>query len=158
MIGLALTPEQFKVLLKMVYIANTVANGLREDEKYLKEYDELEQYFFSRAGTAGFPAAVWKHVAPGGDEHHHPSPVFEGDPELSAILDEYDERIAKEFLAEKLAERDISETFGPDAKAKLGTEAYDDLVEEYAERYVDEFDARGVARITIEGLLPKKEG
>src|SRR3989338_3695271 len=71
MIGLAFTPEQFKTLLRMIYIANTVANGHR-DEEILKEYDDLEQYIFSRAESAGLPAATWRHEGGGGARPSRP--------------------------------------------------------------------------------------
>ena len=105
MIGLAFTKEQFESLLRMVYIANTVANGHR-DEDFLVAYDELEQYIFSRAKDAGFPGAVLRHKAEG-EIHHHPSQLFDNDSEISKILDAYDAEVMIELLSEKLAERDI---------------------------------------------------
>ncbi len=147
MIGLALTPEQFKTLLRMVYIANTVVNGHR-DEDFAVEYDDLEQYVFSRAKDAGFPAATVRHSI-AGDEHHHPSRVFENDSEVNKLLDEYDLHIMVELLSEKLAERDIEISHGPLAKEKLPERDYLNLLELTADNYDKEFLANGLTNLTI---------
>jgi hypothetical protein len=155
MIGLAFTPEQFKTLLRMVYLANTVANGHREVD-YLREYDDLEQYIFSRAGAAGFPAATLTHKAVGRDVagtaeeiHHHPSQIFENDPELSQIMDEHELSILLEYLSVELAERDIEQTHGPNARERLPAKDYDELLELYTETYEGEFDQFGFSRLFI---------
>ncbi len=147
MIGLAFSPEQFKVLLRMIYIANTVANGHR-DANYLKEYDELEQYIFSRAKDAGFPAATWRHKI-AEEEHHHPSRIFEDDVEIANILDEYDAHIAFAFFAERLAERDVERKYGANAKEGMPAQDHEELVEEVAAAYRKEFEDHGFANITV---------
>lgn len=150
MIGLAFTPEQFKVLLRMIYIANTVANGHR-DADYLKEYDELEQYIFSRAKDAGFPAATWRHKI-AEEEHHHPSQIFEDDVEVGNILDEYDTHVAFAFLAERLAERDAERKYGADAKERTPVSDYEELIEEIAGGYRKEFEDHGFTNMRVAGI------
>lgn len=150
MIGLAFSPEQFKVLLRMIYIANTVANGHR-DADYLKDYDELEQYIFSRAKDAGFPAATWRHKI-AEEEHHHPSRIFEDDAEVGSVLDEYDTHVAFAFLAERLAERDVDKKYGADAKDRMPADDYEELVEEYASNYRKEFEEHGFANMSVGGM------
>ena len=151
MIGLALTPEQFKALLRMVYIANTIANGHRDDADFLKEYDDLEQYIFSRAKEAGYPGATEHHKIDG-EEHHHPSPMFENDPEVNKLLDAYDFSSAFELLAEKLAERDLEKKYGPVAKDRMPGKDYDELLEERSEEYAQEFASNAFSRIEIKGM------
>lgn len=162
MIGLVFTPEQFKTLLRMVYLANTMVNGHRADD-YLEEYDDLEQYIFSRAGDAGFPAATWKHKAPGiapaqvpQEIHHHPSQIFENDPELDKLMDEYDATLLVESLAEELAERDIEQKHGPDAEKRMPAKEYDEILELYREMYESEFGQFGFSRLVIEKDSGKK--
>ena len=134
MIGLALSPEQFKTLLRMVYIANTVANGNREDDEMLKEYDELEQYIFARAKETVLPGATWTHQVEG-TTHHHPSRAFEHDPEVNKILDEYEAVLLFEVLSRKLAERAIEKKHGPNAKDRMPAKDFEDLLEDEAEDY-----------------------
>lgn len=156
MIGLAFTQEQFKTLLRMMYLANTLVNGYRESD-YVREYDDLEQYIFSRANCAGFPAATWKHEA-SGETHHHPSQVFENDPELRKLLDEYSNLVLTEGLSAELAERDIEEKHGPDAKSRMPVNDYEEIFELYAEMYESEFQEFGFGRLIIEKEKTKKTG
>ncbi len=147
MIGLAISPEQFKTLMRMVYIANTVINGHR-DEDFAAEYDDLEQYVFSRAKDAGYPAATSYHKLEG-EEHHHPSRIFENDPEVNKLMDQYDLHIMMELLSEKLAERDIEAKHGPHAKDKMSEQDYENLLEEHAEVYDKEFVTHGLTRLAL---------
>ncbi len=156
MIGLALTPEQFKTLLRMVYIANTIANGNRDDADFLKDYDDLEQYVFSRAKEAGFPAAVLRHEVDG-EEHHHPSQVFEGDTEVNALLDAYDLSVAFELMAEKLAERDMERKYGPNAKDRMPAKDYEDLLFEGSEEYEKLFLDKGFVDVEVKGMPETKK-
>lgn len=155
MIGLAFTPEQFKTLLRMVYLANTIANGQRETD-HLREYDDLEQYIFSRAGDAGFPAATFKHKALG-ETHHHPSQIFENDPELNKLMDEYEMTLLLEHLSLQLAERDIEQKEGIDAKNRMPAHDYEELLELYAEMYESEFNEFGFDRLIIEKTPREKD-
>jgi sarcosine oxidase delta subunit len=148
MIGLALTPEQFKILLRMVYMANTVANAHR-DEGFLQEYDDLEQYIFSRAKEAGFPAATWRHKI-GGEEHHHPSLVFENDTEVNELMDAYDLEVTLLVLAEQFALKEIEGTYGENAKESMPEKDYEELLEETAMRYEKILSRDGFKNITIE--------
>ncbi|KKU78761.1 MAG: hypothetical protein UY04_C0027G0007 [Parcubacteria group bacterium GW2011_GWA2_47_7] len=150
MIGLALTEEQFKTLLRMVYIANTVVNGHR-DVDFEVAYDELEQYVFSRAKDAGYPAATSRHEMLG-EEHHHPSRIFENDPEVNMLMDQYDAHVMLELLAEKLAERDIEISNGKDAKTKMSAEDYAILLEERADKYDKVFSITGLAGVVVPGI------
>lgn len=154
MIGLALTKEQFKTLLNMVYIANTVANSHREEGEFLKDYDDLEQYVFSRAKEAGYPAATERHQV-NEEVHHHPSMQFEHDPEVNKLLDEYDALSAIELLAEKLAEQDLEKKYGPNAKDRMPEKDYDELLADRAEEYEHEFEENGFTKIQIEGMEGK---
>jgi sarcosine oxidase delta subunit len=151
MIGLALTPEQFTTLLRMVYIGNTVTNAHRDEDEFIKEYDDFEQYMFARAKDVGFPAATWRHEV-NGVEHHHPSVIFENDEVLTKIIDEYDLSVTLEVLAEKLAERDVERKHGPFAKKRLPEADYEDLVDEIAEAYETIFLAQGFEGISVHGI------
>ena len=147
MIGLALTKEQFKTLLNMVYVANWVANGRRLDEEYLTEYEEMEEYIFSRAKEAGFPDAAYKHKTDDRGEHFHPSRAFEFDREIERMIAEYDEETFFDELAERFAILELEKTFGKDAKKKLDPEEYRVELDTLMEKYDEEIVERGVARL-----------
>ena len=151
MIGLALTPEQFTTLLRMIYMGNTVANAHRDEGDFIKEYDDFEQLVFSRAKDAGFPGATWRHEVDG-EEHHHPSLIFENDEVLAKIIDEYSLAMTVEVLAEKLAERDIEREHGPYAKDRMPEKDYDELLDDAADAYEKIFLAEGFDGISVKGV------
>lgn len=148
MIGLALTQEQLATLLKMVYVANTVANSPQQGTISRQDFDEMEQYVFSRAKDI-FPMAVYQHKA-GEENHHHPSMIFENDPDINALMDQYEEYAVRFVLAEKFAERDIETEFGIHAKDKMSAEQYEALVEERSGDYVEILQKHGMKAITID--------
>lgn len=150
MIGLALTKEQMATLLKMVFIANTIANDNADGEAIDRaDFEDLEQYVFSRAKEV-FPMAVYQHKA-GEEEHHHPSVIFENDPDISGILDEYDTHAAVSVISEKLAERDIATEFGKNAKDQMSMENYVSLLEDKATHYEDLFVTHGFDILELNG-------
>lgn len=151
MIGLALTPEQFTVLLRMIYIGNTVANAHRDEEEFIKEYDDFEQFIFARAKEVGFPGATWRHEI-NGEEHNHPSLIFENDEALSKLIDEYDLTVTLEVLAEKLAERDIEKSHGPHAKDRMPEKDYEDLLTAAEEEYEKVFLTEGFDGVSVRGI------
>lgn len=150
MIGLALSKEQFKTLMKVVYIANWVANGRRSEDEYLGEYEELEQYVFSRAKDAGFPDAAYKHKTNEKSEHYHPSRAFEFDRAIEQILRDYDEETFFDELADRFAARDMEEEYGKNAKEKLSPEEYADVFDALSAKYDEEIVENGIARLRWE--------
>jgi hypothetical protein len=151
MIGLALTPEQFTTLLRMVYIGNTVVNGHRGEEDFIKEYDDFEQYVFARAKEVGFPGATWRHEVDG-VEHNHPSLIFENDDVLAKLIDEYDLAITVEVLAEKLADRDVERDHGPKAKDTMPEKDFEELLSDREEAYERLFLTEGFEGVSVRGI------
>ncbi len=148
MIGLALTNEQLATLLKMVYVANTVANGPFGDRISRKDFDDMEQYVFSRAKDV-FPMAVYQHKVEEGDEHHHPSLIFESDPDVNALFDQYEEYVARMVMAEKLAERDIEHEFGAHAKDQMSAAQFEELVADRSTLYEELLETHGLKILEI---------
>jgi hypothetical protein len=148
MIGLAFTDEQFGALLKMIYVANTVGNSPSEGMVLRKDFDEIEQYIFSRAKDV-FPMAVYEHKE-GSEKHHHPSLVFESDPDVNALMDQYEAYVTKYVISEKLAERDVEVEFGLHSKDKMSSEQYEELVEERALEYRKILETKGFRSLRLD--------
>ncbi len=142
MIGFALTEEQLSTLLKMVFIANIIGNSPRQGKEFRKDFLEIEEYIFER-GKNTFPMAVHEHKV-AGDKHHHPSMIFETDPDINKILDDYEEYVMPFLIAEKFAERDIVAEFGFNAKDKMTAEQYVDILEEKTTVYESILKEHGV--------------
>ncbi|HSE35336.1 MAG TPA: hypothetical protein VLB83_04405 [Candidatus Paceibacterota bacterium] len=148
-VGLAVTREQFKTLLKAVYLANWIANGRRDDEDMLLEFDALEQYIFSRAKDAGFPDAVYRHKTDEGVEHFHPSRAFEFDRELDRIVKRYDDLTFWDELSERFAERDMERMYGADVKSKMDPQGYQRELDDLVAHYDEESELHGIDRYKI---------
>lgn len=148
MIGFALTEEQLATLLKMVFIANTVANSPSSGPLNRKDFAEIEEYIFQRA-TNSFPMAVMEHKI-GEDKHHHPSMIFESDPDVNNLLDKYEEYILPFLLAEKFAEREMVNDFGSNVRDKMSVEQYENIISEKAVQYEEILKKHGFAALIID--------
>ncbi len=146
MIGFALTKEQLSTLLKMVFIANTIANS-PDQCKSRNDFEEIESYIFERAKDI-YPLAVFEHKV-GNEKYHHPSVIFEGDSDVNQILDQYDDYFLPYLLAEKFGERDVIEEFGADVKDKMPAQQYENLVIEASASYEKIFLKYGVDALTV---------
>lgn len=147
MIGFALTEEQLATLLKMVFVANTIANSPNEGSLKRKDFQEMEEYIFERAKNT-FPMAVYDHKV-GEDRHHHPSSIFESDPEVNSIMDLYEEYVMPFVLAEKFAEREINNEFGFNSKDNMSAEQYEEILAEKAVKYEDIIKEHGIDALII---------
>ncbi len=148
MIGFALDNEQLATLLKMVYVANTIANSPYEGMALRKDFQEMEEYVFLR-GKETFPLAVFEHKV-GDENHHHPSSIFENDPDINSMMDQYEEYATKFVIAEKFAEKEIEEEFGAHAKDKMSADQYEELVLEKAPKYEEIFKKHGFKALSID--------
>ena len=154
-IGLAFTKEQLATLLKMVYVANTVANGPFGDGISRKDFDDMEQYVFSRAKDV-FPMAVFEHKAEEGDQHHHPSLIFESDPDVNALFDQYEEYVARMVMAEKLAEKEVEKEFGIHAKDQMNAAQFEELVAERSTRFEELLESNGLKILELPQRIGEK--
>ncbi len=148
MIGFALTEEQLATLLKMVFIANIVANSPNTGVEHRKEFHEIEEYVFERAKNY-FPMAVNEQKI-GNNKHHLPSMVFESDPDVNNILDKYEEYILPFVLAEKFAEREMITEFGLNAKDKMSEEQYSEVITDKATKYEEILKKYGTTALSID--------
>lgn len=140
--------EQLATLLKMVYVANTIANSPYEGMALRKDFQEMEEYVFLRAKET-FPLAVFQHKV-GDNNHHHPSSVFENDPDINNMMDQYEEYAVRFVIAEKFAEREIEGEFGPHSKDKMSASQYEELVLEKAPKYEEILQKHGFKALSID--------
>ncbi len=150
MIGFALTEEQLAILLKMVFIANIVVNSPNNGGLQRNEFHEMEEYIFERAKNS-FPMAVNEHKV-GEKKLHIPSLIFESDPDVNNILDKYEEYVVPFLLAEKFAEQEMTNEFGPSAKDKMTAEQYSEILTEKASRFEEILKKHGVSALSIKPL------
>jgi hypothetical protein len=143
---LNLTPEEYRTLLKVVFLGNWMANAYREEP--LADYDNIEQVLLSRA--SGFKAddlvdfdhkkKTWAHTR-------------EFEDEMGEQIDEYNIEALYDELGYWLARRDLLNEIGEAAARGMTAAALSSAQQAYLEKYDEEFDDNGIERIgIIEGL------
>ena len=130
-----LTEKQFRRLLDLVYVGNWVMNSTRGDDR-IKEYDQVESLVFSHCLQRRMRSLV---------ELYHgeliPSRAF-ADGGIHEAIEQYEDTIFYELLAEELALRDLD-------GQPLTRENYDALMARI-DAYLSEFDEHGTDRVTVD--------
>ena len=132
---LELTTTQFRRLLDMVYIGNWILNSTRGEDRF-QDYDKVESLLFSKARAEGMGALaeVWNGEV-------IPSRAF-ADGGIHEAIEQYEDTIFYELLAEELALRDLD-------GQPLTRENYDALMARI-DAYLSEFDEHGTDRVTVD--------
>ena len=97
---LELTDQEFRYLLDLVYIGNWVLNSTRGDDR-IEEYDQVEGKVFSHCVPQGMPKLVERYRG-----SLIPSRAF-ADGGIHEAIEQYEDTIFYELLAEELALRDL---------------------------------------------------
>lgn len=130
-----LTEKQFRRLLDLVYIGNWVLNSTRGDDR-IRQYDQVESLIFSYClshGMAGLTELYQGELIP--------SRAF-ADGGIHEAIEQYEDTIFYELLAEELALRDLD-------GQPLTRENYDALMARI-DAYLSEFDEHGTDRVTVD--------
>ena len=144
-----LTKEQYKNLLKLVYLGNWMINAIRSGTKgdeRIKKYDEIEQYIFSFAKDAGLEKYIEY------DEKlkkFFPTSEFEEDPEIEQYREDYEEEVFWQELADRLGTRDFIKEYGQEAIKKMSQKERFLKREEFIIKYEEEFEKNGLANLEI---------
>jgi len=114
-----LTKEQYENLLKIVYLGNWMINAIRsgnEEDEQIEKYNEIEQYIFSFAKDAGLEKYIEF------DEKYNqffPTVDLEQDEEIERYLQDYNDEIFWDELADRLGTRDFIRKYGIEAIEKM---------------------------------------
>lgn len=145
-----LTKEQYKNLLEVSHIANSVLGLLgdvlpgKEYKKKADEMDNLENYFISFARDFGCDNLVedFKGKTLMKEE------IYE---ELSEILDEYDDYIFWNELEVRMGKRDFEKTETDDDKKYIKESKgwYPRRIDAVYAKYAQEFENYGIDRLEI---------
>lgn len=130
-----LTEKQFRRLLDLVYIGNWVLNSTRGDDR-IRQYDQVESLIFSYClshGMAGLTELYQGELIP--------SRAF-ADGGIHEAIEQYEDTIFYELLAEELALRDLD-------GQPLTRENYEALMARI-DAYLSEFDEHGTDRVTVD--------
>jgi len=144
-----LTKEQYENLLKLVYLGNWMVNAIRsgaEGDEQIEKYNEIEQYIFSFAKEAGLEEYIEF------DEKYNrffPTADFEEDPEIEKYLQDYNDEIFWQELADKLGTRDFIREYGKEAIDKMDQEERFIKLQEFIIKYEEEFEENGIENLEI---------
>lgn len=132
---LELTDQEFRYLLDLVYIGNWVINSTRENDR-IQEYDQVESLIFSHCLHHKMSKLVELYRG-----ELIPSRAF-ADGGIHEAIEQYEDTIFYELLAEELALRDLD-------GQPLTRENYEALMARI-DAYLSEFDEHGTDRVTVD--------
>lgn len=132
---LKMAEKQFRRLLDLVYIGNWVLNSTRGDDR-IKEYDQVESLVFAHCLDHGMAPLTELYQG-----ELIPSRAF-ADGGIHEAIEQYEDTIFYELLAEELALRDLD-------GQPLTRENYDALMARI-DAYLSEFDEHGTDRVTVD--------
>lgn len=138
-----LTPKQYVILMKLVYLGNWLVNSFRSEEEQLSEFNEVEELVYAQAG----PLAEETGFSRDEDGRFFPSAALED--ELMGFVDDYEEDCFWEHLAQRLAYRDLAEEIGEEAIEMMPARERDEVLARYEERYRREFEEFGLDNLRL---------
>jgi len=147
------TKKQFVALLKAVYLGNWVANAYR-DKKHIKDYEDIENYVFSKAPLFGLEKYM-DHEETDGDMYY-PTSLFEEITDVHIRHDEYDEETLWDELAERLGELKFRKSYSPQELAKFSQKEWFFKLSDCVDSFYEEFEKYGLERLKIETKKEKK--
>src|SRR3989344_1830579 len=144
------TKEQFKALLKLVYLGNWLANAQRDgsnENPNLEEYEAIENYIFSFAKQFGLSEYVDDEEAAKGK--FYPTRVFEEETDIQKLIEEYDEEIFWDELIDRMGDRDFFRHYSKVEIQKMTQDERFKNLYEFIDKWADEINKHGIERIKI---------
>ncbi len=141
------TPEEYRTLLDLAYIADTVVHGDDAiDEARNRPYWELVQKILARAQDFGGGDLVEFNNA---RKAYFVTKEYENTSPAGELIDGYEDNIFWDLLVDRLAQRDITRHFSEDELLAMSFEERNAREEEYRTRYWDEFEKNGLDHVTV---------
>jgi len=142
--SVSFTKEQFRMLLRIVYLGNWLANATRDGsskDPRLAEFDEIEDYIFSQSREFGLAYLVEREK---NDERWFPTRGLEES--LEAMIEGYDEETFWEELFHRLSDRDFFRAFSEDEVRHMALRERFEKEEPFRRKWNDEISEHGVER------------
>jgi len=137
-VSLELSPEQYKELLKLVYVGDWVI-----DETENIVMNDMVQTILSKAEEAGLKGLVEFNK-----EQNIFVPSLQLDEEVIDIINDYEDDCFWDTLIFGLAERDAEKDLGDDIDDKPLEEKLE-LLEPYTKKYIKEFEENGLDNVKV---------
>lgn len=143
-----LTPAQYETLLKLVYLGEWMANGIRVDEERDERVHQAAQHFYSYADEAGSSSLVEYDKK---YREYFPTRNLDENPEVVRFREEYDDEVFWDELIEKLSMRDFIGRYGEQQWFSSDMHESTELQSSFIKKYIDEFEANGIDNLVIKG-------
>jgi len=140
-----LSPAQYQILIKLVYLGQWMIEGAREEEGELEEYDALASYIYSYAPLFGAKNLVDFDEAEG---EYYPS--SELDELMEEIIARYEESTFWDQLVLRLAERDLIREYGEEGIKRMDWKELEDKRGALIKKYLREIEEHGLDNLVIE--------
>ncbi len=137
-VSLELSPEQFKELLKLVYVGDWVI-----DEPDNAVLNELVQTIFKKSEDVDLNTLVEYDKE---SDLYLPSLSF--DEEVIDIIDDFEDECFWDHLIYRLAERDLDKKLGNKAK-EMSFEDKMEQLDPLTEKYMKEFEESGLDNVNV---------
>jgi len=144
-IKIELTREQYKELIKLVYLGEWLANAhciSREDEKF----NDIANYIYSYAADFGLEDLVEYDRK---SREYYPTAEFDEDPEVRQFIDKYNNENFWDELTNRMAVRDFVRKYGKAAINKMTWEERIEKEDPFIEKYQEEFAENGLMNLGI---------
>lgn len=140
------TKEQYKTLLKLVYLGNWMANAHRTED-FEENMQKLEHYVFSFAKDFGLADYVDSENV--GDGEFYPTRKFEEETEVHSLHADYDEETFWDEIIDRLGERDCIRKYGAENIKKMSRGEWFEKLCDCEQEWADEINEHGIDRIEV---------
>jgi hypothetical protein len=137
-----LTSDQYKNLLRLVYLGHWMSNSHRDDP--IVELDAAENLLYSFASEFGCESFVDCDT-----KFNRFYPSFEFETEMDPYIQEYDDYTFWDELAWHMADRDFEKKYDAAQTLVMTTEEILREKDTIVEKYYTEFDQNGVDNLVI---------
>lgn len=145
---LELTKSEMERLLEIAYLGEEVLNGHGPEGKRSVAHDGVLEKLHGLAEEEGLGYLVERDA----DGVAKPSMALDARMETAGFLQAYDDCVFWDELALRLAERDLRAEIGKVAFEAMPAAERDELVDNLADAYDREFDARGLDGLRLDGF------
>ena len=142
-IKIELSEEQYKELLKLVYLGEWVSQSYKEEPSKIVEEVEQVIYEASKGSESENLLELDKKA-----DMYYPTQVM--DEEMLDNINDYDDYVFWDELVERLAERDLINKVGEKQVEKMSFEDKEDEQFPFIEKYEDEFSENGIDKLKLE--------
>ncbi|MEX1012642.1 MAG: hypothetical protein WD595_05465 [Waddliaceae bacterium] len=142
------TNEQYKSLVKAVYLGNWMVNANLDEENRETEYEELLDYLLSQADA--FDA---KDLVEQDSESNSLVLTEEVEELIESYKENYDQAAFWDSLIERLSFKELTEIHGIEGLQKMEGQEIFELMEKMADKYSTLLEEKGLDALHVEGSV-----